>query len=284
MPALAPIQTPQEHVKPLRALLKAAGYRPAPLATIGVVSVDIPLTINGQHISPEPAGSGMASAAGNTAADCGYPSFVLSGDTDVEVPAAVSNIASDGSYGAAAPGYTALISSLGAAAAAAGGPAPATDAATGQPAALDPYPPLGHLLGVRDFVHLASGRKVQLIACREPRVSRTVGVPATHMHTLAGLHRDSWWKLAARQAGTGAHLLTAPTLCSPALRRRRLRPLASDQSTCVPPLKQPQPALTTPMCQQLPAQDAPSHFDLSAAATLFDGSQLRTLYPATTDK
>lgn len=73
--------------------------------------------------------------------------------------------------------------------------------------------------------------------------------------------------------------LTALTLSSPILRQRRHPPLTS---TCVPQLKQP--ALTIPRCRQLPAQDAPSHFDLSAATTLFDGSQLCTLYPAATDK
>ena len=200
----------------------------------------------------------MASADGNTAADCGYPVLVLIGDAGdgaLDVPASAAGLAHDGSYGAAAPGYTALISSLGAAAApgytalisslgaaaaAANGPAPATDAATGQPAALNPYQPLGPLLGVRDFVHLASGRKVQLIACREPRVSCTVGVPAVHTpcgtYPWLGLGLHSWWRRAARQAGTGVRPLTALTLSSPILRQRRHPPLTS---TCVPPLKQP---------------------------------------------
>ncbi len=93
---------PQEHTKPLRALLRAAGYRPAPRSGTAMAAYGVPAIYSGTLAAPSYGGYGKYGGYGG-----GY-----------------------GGYGASS-----------------------------------------NLIGVENFEHSESGRKAQIIQCREPQVS-----------------------------------------------------------------------------------------------------------------
>lgn len=230
----------QEHVKPLRALLKAAGYRPAPRTTATTASA-----------CSELAGEIGASAP---AAAAGYPTSVL----DSAVPAA------PGSAGAAAAGYKALQNSLATSEpasvtgtgyealltslSAAGATGPAADSDTAAAAAMASTPAaatspaelliryqlLGRLLRVDDFVHPESGRKVQLVVCRDPQVGCMAGC---EVGTLVSRLQDQVWFASASSLPRFKLSIATmrPSACTET-GRTELLPLRSRVHPC-PPLR-----------------------------------------------
>ena len=131
------------------------------------------------------------------------------------------------------------------------------------------------IISVHDFMHPGTGRVVQIITMQDAKVREgsREGRP--------GRKREGGKLGEEREQG---HLRAK--LCPPHPRRAQHCWPAGQGSLCAPPAMPRSLCLPTTSPCPLPAlvQNAVDHFDLSAAATWFDGDMLRTKYPATTDK
>ncbi|PRW60214.1 hypothetical protein C2E21_0766 [Chlorella sorokiniana] len=126
------------HLKPLRALLKAAGYRAAAVHTFAAAS--------GYGAAVE--ANGLAALAGGSLPP-----------SDTYAASAVNSLEDASSATSAAGSYSALIGSLSPAGGSSAGTADGAAFNADLGAAPSPYSAVWHMLGLHDYVHPATGRK-----------------------------------------------------------------------------------------------------------------------------